>query len=145
MGTRGPDPSRADPPTAVQPPGRLGVYLKVRSELAVCRLSHRAIRSPHLSVDSACPSCPLLKSTPNHSCAELAEPSGLQLIGNGDVMSFEDWNAHLGLGADGGAAPGGGALSTCMIGRGALVKPWVFTEIKVSREAIKKFPPLIFA
>ena len=55
------------------------------------------------------------------SCAEL-DPS-LQLIGNGDVLSYEDWNAHV--------SASGGALSTCMIGRGALIKPWIFTEIKV--------------
>jgi tRNA-dihydrouridine synthase len=55
-------------------------------------------------------------------CAELAPD--LQLIGNGDVFSYNDWNEHL--------SASGGALATCMIGRGALVKPWVFTEIKVT-------------
>ena len=64
-------------------------------------------------------------------CAELAPPD-LQLIGNGDVFSFNDWNAHLGLGGGDAGGGGGGALSTCMIGRGALIKPWIFTEIKVS-------------
>jgi hypothetical protein len=26
-------------------------------------------------------------------CGELAAPSGLQLVGNGDVFSWTDWNA----------------------------------------------------
>ncbi|KAL6747924.1 hypothetical protein V8C86DRAFT_2894094 [Haematococcus lacustris] len=58
-------------------------------------------------------------------CAEVAQPSGLQLIGNGDVMSYTDWNAHVGNGQ--------GPLAACMIARGALIKPWVFTEIKEQR------------
>lgn len=45
----------------------------------------------------------------------------LQLIGNGDIFSFEDWERHL--------EDSSSALSTCMIGRGALIKPWIFTEI----------------
>lgn len=44
-------------------------------------------------------------------CADAAK--GVQLIGNGDVMSFEDYNAHVA------EAP---ELATCMIARGALVK-----------------------
>jgi len=61
-------------------------------------------------------------------CAEVATPSGLQLIGNGDVLSYTEWNEHLGIGTE-----GEGALSTCMIARGALIKPWLFTEIKEQR------------
>ncbi|GAX79261.1 hypothetical protein CEUSTIGMA_g6701.t1 [Chlamydomonas eustigma] len=53
------------------------------------------------------------------------ESPDLQLIGNGDVFSYEDWNAHL--------TASDSALSTCMIGRGALIKPWIFTEIKEQR------------
>jgi len=48
----------------------------------------------------------------------------LQLIGNGDVYSYEDWNSHISSSS---------ALATCMIGRGALIKPWIFTEIKEQR------------
>ena len=40
--------------------------------------------------------------------------------GNGDINSYTEWNAHMPPG-------GGGALATCMIARGALIKPWVFT------------------
>jgi tRNA-dihydrouridine synthase 3 len=52
---------------------------------------------------------------------QVVAPSGLQLLGNGDVMSYTEWNEHLGRGAEG----GGARLSSCMIGRGALIKPWV--------------------
>ncbi|PNW84334.1 hypothetical protein CHLRE_04g229948v5 [Chlamydomonas reinhardtii] len=51
--------------------------------------------------------------------------TGLQLIGNGDVFSYTDWNAHMG--------ESGGHLAALMIGRGALIKPWLFTEIKEQR------------
>jgi tRNA-dihydrouridine synthase len=50
-------------------------------------------------------------------CVQSAAPTGLQLIGNGDVFSYTDWNEHVGA--------GDGALAACMIGRGALIKPWV--------------------
>ncbi len=48
-------------------------------------------------------------------CAAAAAP--LPLIGNGDVFGYEDWQAHM----------SSGAVSTCMIARGALIKPWLFT------------------
>ncbi|KAG2427489.1 hypothetical protein HXX76_012422 [Chlamydomonas incerta] len=51
--------------------------------------------------------------------------AGLQLVGNGDVFSYTDWNAHMG--------EAGGHLAALMIGRGALIKPWIFTEIKEQR------------
>ncbi|GMH23603.1 hypothetical protein Nepgr_025446 [Nepenthes gracilis] len=53
-------------------------------------------------------------------CAKKA-PDGLQVLGNGDVFSFVDWNKHISDCPE---------LSTCMIARGALIKPWIFTEIK---------------
>ena len=45
--------------------------------------------------------------------------------GNGDIMSYEDGLAHLERGIDG-----------LMIARGALMKPWIFTEIKERRYAM---------
>ncbi|EKX36292.1 hypothetical protein GUITHDRAFT_158684 [Guillardia theta CCMP2712] len=42
------------------------------------------------------------------------------VIGNGDVLSWEDYEQHL----------QGGKVQTCMIGRGALIKPWIFKEVK---------------
>ncbi|XP_062815156.1 tRNA-dihydrouridine(47) synthase [NAD(P)(+)]-like [Anolis carolinensis] len=53
-------------------------------------------------------------------CAKIASP--MPLFGNGDIFSFED--------ADRGMETG---VSGLMIGRGALIKPWVFTEIKERR------------
>ena len=45
---------------------------------------------------------------------------GLQLIGNGDIMSFTEYNERMS------ACPG---LATVMLARGALIKPWLFTEV----------------
>lgn len=50
-------------------------------------------------------------------------PSRLQLIGNGDVASWTDFQTHV----------QSHGVDTCMVARGALIKPWVFTEIKESR------------
>ncbi|KAL6650276.1 hypothetical protein ACP70R_009201 [Stipagrostis hirtigluma subsp. patula] len=55
-----------------------------------------------------------------YQCAQKA-PDYLHVIGNGDVFSFTDWNRHV---------SGCSKISTCMIARGALIKPWIFTEIK---------------
>ncbi|BDA49432.1 probable tRNA-dihydrouridine(47) synthase [NAD(P)(+)]-like [Coccomyxa sp. Obi] len=49
---------------------------------------------------------------------------GLQLIGNGDIMSFTEYNERMS------ACP---RLATVMLARGALIKPWLFTEIKEQR------------
>jgi tRNA-dihydrouridine synthase 3 len=51
-------------------------------------------------------------------CADAAPD--LQFIGNGDIMSYTDYNARLA------ACP---RLATVMLARGALVKPWLFTEV----------------
>ena len=55
------------------------------------------------------------------ACAQ-ATAGALPLIGNGDVVSFEDFHAHLE------EAP---ELTTIMLARGALVKPWIFTEVRI--------------
>ncbi|TYZ64497.1 hypothetical protein PybrP1_000137 [[Pythium] brassicae (nom. inval.)] len=44
-------------------------------------------------------------------------------VGGGDVLSFEEFDAHL----------ANGKLDTCMLARGALIKPWLPTEIKERR------------
>ena len=54
-------------------------------------------------------------------CAKLA--GDLPVIGNGDIFNFEEYNAHV----------AGGNVSTVMIGRAALIKPWIFQEIKEQR------------
>ncbi|GAB4837824.1 hypothetical protein Ancab_027349 [Ancistrocladus abbreviatus] len=58
-----------------------------------------------------------------YQCAKKA-PNVLQVLGNGDVFSFLDWNKHMSDCPE---------LSSCMIARGALIKPWIFTEIKEQR------------
>ncbi|KAI4300087.1 hypothetical protein L6164_033503 [Bauhinia variegata] len=58
-----------------------------------------------------------------YKCAGKA-PSTLQVVGNGDVFSFVDWNNHKAEWPE---------LASCMIARGALIKPWIFTEIKEQR------------
>nr|CAB3486415.1 unnamed protein product [Digitaria exilis] len=58
-----------------------------------------------------------------YQCAKKA-PDYLHVIGNGDVFSFTDWNKHV---------SDCSKISTCMIARGALIKPWLFTEIKEQR------------
>ncbi|KAG2400832.1 tRNA-dihydrouridine(47) synthase [Vigna angularis] len=58
-----------------------------------------------------------------YQCARKA-PTTLPVVGNGDVFSFVDWNNHRTECRE---------LATDMIARGALVKPWIFTEIKEQR------------
>ncbi|OIT27939.1 PREDICTED: tRNA-dihydrouridine(47) synthase [NAD(P)(+)]-like [Nicotiana attenuata] len=58
-----------------------------------------------------------------YQCVQRA-PKSLQVLGNGDVFSYLDWNKHKTDSPE---------LSTCMIARGALIKPWIFTEIKEQR------------
>jgi len=47
---------------------------------------------------------------------------GFQMLGNGDVYNHEQWGELLGSGS---------RLASLMVGRAALIKPWLFTEIKV--------------
>lgn len=58
-----------------------------------------------------------------YQCTRKA-PNNLQVVGNGDVFSFVDWNNHKTECPE---------LATCLIARGALIKPWIFTEIKEQR------------
>ncbi|XP_028767996.1 tRNA-dihydrouridine(47) synthase [NAD(P)(+)]-like isoform X2 [Neltuma alba] len=58
-----------------------------------------------------------------YQCARKA-PTTLQVVGNGDIFSYVDWNNHKAECSE---------LATCMIARGALIKPWIFTEIKEQR------------
>jgi Dihydrouridine synthase (Dus) len=58
----------------------------------------------------------------NRSTAPLRPLQGFQVLGNGDVYNHEQWESLLG---------GDSGLATLMIGRAALIKPWIFTEIKV--------------
>uniref|UniRef100_Q6PEH0 tRNA-dihydrouridine(47) synthase [NAD(P)(+)] n=1 Tax=Danio rerio TaxID=7955 RepID=Q6PEH0_DANRE len=55
-----------------------------------------------------------------NTCAQLAAP--VPLFGNGDILSYEDAMKARETGVSG-----------IMVARGALIKPWLFTEIKESR------------
>ena len=50
-------------------------------------------------------------------------PSKTAFIGNGDVFHFHEFYNYLEE----------YEVDTCMIGRGALIKPWIFEEIKERR------------
>lgn len=51
----------------------------------------------------------------------------VQIIGNGDIVSYDDWAKHMEI------REKFDCYATCMIGRGALIKPWLFQEIKERR------------
>jgi tRNA-dihydrouridine synthase 3 len=53
--------------------------------------------------------------------------SGFSVIGNGDVYNYREYAEHC-------ESSGGAGVATCMIARGALIKPWLFTEIKEQRD-----------
>lgn len=53
------------------------------------------------------------------TCAKAAAPC--PVFGNGDILSYEDYKQRREI------AP---TVQGVMIGRGALIKPWIFTEIK---------------
>jgi len=55
---------------------------------------------------------------------QCARASPIQLIGNGDVFSYHDYVKNV----------EGQGVATCMTARGALIKPWIFTEIKERRD-----------
>ena len=53
-----------------------------------------------------------------------ANPSGVPyFIGNGDVLSHVDYNDHI----------ANAGVDSCMVARGALVKPWIFEEIATNQ------------
>ncbi|KAK5171003.1 tRNA-dihydrouridine synthase 3 [Saxophila tyrrhenica] len=53
-----------------------------------------------------------------------AKPDGLPyFIGNGDILSHVDYNQHMAE----------GKVDSCMIARGALIKPWIFEEIATNQ------------
>eukprot|EP00755_Sulcionema_specki_P018116 Sspe_Gene.66081::Locus_39060_Transcript_1_1_Confidence_1.000_Length_2337::g.66081::m.66081/K05544/DUS3; tRNA-dihydrouridine synthase 3 len=55
-----------------------------------------------------------------NKCASL---SPVQVVGNGDLLDYETYDEQL----------ANGSVTTLMTGRGALIKPWIFTEIKEKR------------
>ena len=70
---------------------------------------------------------------PISTCSSTVDPSekigrSMHFIGNGDVYSHHDYYAHLT------AAP---QLSSVMVARGALIKPWIFEEIAAKQHLDK--------
>lgn len=57
-------------------------------------------------------------------CASLSKVQGVPLLGNGDVMSYREFEEAMEQ----------SGVATTLIARGALVKPWLFTEIKERRD-----------
>ena len=60
-------------------------------------------------------------------CGKIAQTVSngvVPLIGNGDVFNYHDYVKNV----------EGQGVATCMIARGALIKPWIFTEIKERRD-----------
>jgi tRNA-dihydrouridine synthase 3 len=57
-------------------------------------------------------------------CRELVPPESAAFIGNGDILTFSDYYR----------AKEASTVDTILIGRGALIKPWLFTEIKEERD-----------
>jgi len=53
-------------------------------------------------------------------CSEL---TNLPLIGNGDIFNFEEYNLHK----------KNSKIASVMLARGAIIKPWLFKEIKEQR------------
>ncbi|NXO83440.1 DUS3L synthase, partial [Sitta europaea] len=58
------------------------------------------------------------------ACARLASP--MPLFGNGDILSYEDANRAMQMGVS-------GIMIARQVPVGALIKPWLFTEIKEQR------------
>ncbi|NXI38927.1 DUS3L synthase, partial [Galbula dea] len=57
-------------------------------------------------------------------CAKVASP--MPLFGNGDILSYEDANRAMQMGV-------AGVMIARQVPAGALIKPWLFTEIKEQR------------
>lgn len=77
------------------------------------------------SANALCGKNSRLSATTNDDADDASH--AFDLIGNGDVFGFRDYDAHV-------SANGGAGVATCMIARGALIKPWIFTEIKERRD-----------
>ncbi|KAL9189503.1 hypothetical protein ACHAXT_009178 [Thalassiosira profunda] len=69
------------------------------------------------------------------SRSQSMDRSQIPLIGNGDIFSFTDYEEKILRNVDAADADGNtnNLLPTAMLGRGALIKPWLPTEIKERR------------
>ena len=82
-----------------------------------------------LGIVEGSPSAAALAASSRNAILNVSPPT-LPVIGNGDVLSWQDWEAHTGASA----GAGGAAVASCMIARGALIKPWLPREIKERRD-----------
>lgn len=73
------------------------------------------------------------KSASWEAVGQLVQERGISVIGNGDVLTWYEANDRLALSG----APG------LMLARGALVKPWLFQEIREQRELCLDAPARI--
>lgn len=62
-------------------------------------------------------------------CAPAARRAGIRLLGNGDVYHWKDAVRYFPGGEDEEAG-----FESVMVARGALIKPWIFTEIRERRD-----------
>lgn len=64
-----------------------------------------------------------------NECAPVAQKARIPLLGNGDVYNWRDAVRYFECGDQSHAG-----ITSVMIARGALIKPWLFTEIKERRD-----------
>jgi nifR3 family TIM-barrel protein len=62
-------------------------------------------------------------------CAQAAQEAGIPLVGNGDIYNWQDAAQYF----QGGDRANAG-IDSVMLARGALIKPWLGTEIKERRD-----------
>lgn len=71
------------------------------------------------------------------ACSQSPDLPQIPLIGNGDIFSYTDYEdkilKHVNKEVDDGSGNKNNLLPTAMLGRGALIKPWLPTEIKERR------------
>jgi tRNA-dihydrouridine synthase 3 len=67
-------------------------------------------------------------------CAQAAKDVHVPLLGNGDVMSWVDYHNAITPLDQGGFMNPDTPLVGALIGRGALIKPWICTEVREKRD-----------
>ena len=68
-----------------------------------------------------------------NQCEKSAALCNVQFLGNGDVFSWEDYKRAITPVDEGGLANPDYKVAAALLARGALIKPWLCTEIKEQR------------